>query len=171
MSGLDIRIDAGSVADLAAAWEAAPAIVAEELVRAAWEAEMLLQREVVERTPRGVGSGDGLAGSIIAQEPRLLADQVIGAVSTSILHAVPVELGTRPHFPPVAPLVEWARKVLGVPAEEAEGVGLAIARKISRQGTKGAFMFRRAFDENLGQVEAMYERAAGRVAVRLAENA
>ena len=168
MSGLQIRIDAGSVVELAAAWETAPAIVTEELVRAAWQAEMLLQREVVERTPRGVGSGDGLAGSIIAQEPRVLADQVVGAVSSSIAYGIPVELGTRPHFPPVAPLAEWARKVLGVPAEEAEAVGFLIARKISRQGTRGAFMFRRGFDENLGQVEAIYQGALVRIRDRLA---
>lgn len=169
MSGLQINVDAGSVIELADAWERAPAIIAEELVRASWEAEMLLQREVVERTPRGVGSGGGLAGSIIAGEPRVLADQVVGAVSSAIAHALPVELGTRPHFPPVAPIVQWAIAKLGVPADEAEGVGLAIARKISRRGTEGAFMFRRGFDENLGQVEAIYQAALVRIRDRMAE--
>lgn len=41
-----------------------------------------------------------------------------------------VEFGTRPHFPPVEPLEEWARRH-GMPP----GTGFLIARKIARYGT------------------------------------
>jgi HK97 gp10 family phage protein len=41
-----------------------------------------------------------------------------------------VEFGTRPHFPPVEPLEEWARRH-GMPP----GTGFLIARKIARFGT------------------------------------
>ena len=41
-----------------------------------------------------------------------------------------VEFGTRPHFPPIEPLEEWARRH-GMPP----GTGFLIARKIARYGT------------------------------------
>lgn len=75
-------------------------------------------------------------------------------------HAAPVEVGSRPHWPPLAPLVEWvklrqlqagvserSRKHLpgtstqGIvadidPEEEAEGIARAIQFKIAREGTE-----------------------------------
>lgn len=50
-------------------------------------------------------------------------------------HAAYIDLGTRPHFPPVAPLAAWAmrRGLAGTP-EEAQRIGFAIAKKIARDG-------------------------------------
>ncbi len=163
----DIRIDTSDFENLAAAWRAAPEIVAEEMTAAVWEGEFLLQRETQELTPVGVGGGGGLKGSIAARDPIVFADTVIGAVGTSLAHAVPVELGTRPHFPPVAPLRDWAEHVLGVSGDEAKGVAWAVARKIAREGTKGAHMFERAFETNRAQVERMFEAAHRRVLQRM----
>jgi len=117
-----------------------------------WEADLLLEREVKERTPVGIGAGGGLRGSIAGQEPRSLGDSVIGVVSSSMLHAVPVELGTKPHMPPVQPLVEWAAHKFNLGPDEAERAGFLIARKIAAKGTKGAFMFKKAMEENEGQL-------------------
>ena len=168
MTGFQIDIDLGAAAALAEAWQAAPEMVLDELETAATEATLLLEREVKDITPVGVGGGGGLKGSISAREPQVLADAVIGVVGTSIAHAQPVELGTRPHFPPVAPLADWAVAKLGVPRRDARRVGFAIARKISIEGTEGAFMFTRAFEANRGQVAAIYNRANLRIAERLA---
>ena len=164
-----LDIDASEVADLAATWRQAPEILLDEMARAALEASLLLEREVKEGTPVGVhGEGGGLKGSIHADQPAVLADQVIGIVGTSIAYAIPVELGTRPHFPPVQPIVDWARVKLGLDPEEAERVGFAIARKIARRGTQGAFMFSRAFERNRPQVEQMFLAGARRAVERLA---
>lgn len=159
------QIDAGQIEAVARAWGQAPELVADELVTMMTEATLLLQRETQERTPRGVSSH--LAESIIAQEPMRLADQVIGVVSTPILYAVPVEMGTRPHHPPVAPLVEWARIKLGLSPDQAEHVGFLIAKKIAARGTEGAFMFARAWEANQEQLARMFEAAADRIVERL----
>jgi len=50
-------------------------------------------------------------------------------------HAPFMEYGTRPHFPPLAPLADWAiRKGLADTEEEADEIALAIARKIAARG-------------------------------------
>lgn len=171
MSGLEIRIDIQGAAELARAFARAPEIVTEELTRASWAAELLLEREVKEETPVGVGGGAGLKGSISAREPRIAGVGVIGEVGTALNYAVPVELGTRPHFPPVQPLADWARQKLGVDPRQARSVGFLIARKISRRGTTGAHMFRKAFDRNFAQVARIYQDARSRIADRIAGEA
>ncbi len=161
-----LDIDASGIANLARAWKRAPEIVIEEMTAAVTGGFLLAEREIRERTP--VGAPATLKGSIAARETRVTATGVIGVVSTSIGHAVPVELGTKPHFPPVAPLADWAVSKLGVSREEAEGVGLAIARRIAAHGTEGAYMFRDGFEAVRPQVERMFRDAARRIVARLA---
>lgn len=52
-------------------------------------------------------------------------------------HAAFIEYGTRPHYPPIQPLAEWAkRKGLASTDAESESVARAIALKIARRGTE-----------------------------------
>lgn len=159
------HIDIGGIETISRAWSQAPEIAQRELAAATFEAGLLLERETKEETP--VGASGLLRQSIATREPQILGDQVIGLTGTSVAHAVPVELGTRPHFPPIQPLEDWARAKLGLSEDEAEGVAYAIARKISREGTKGAHMFQRAFDGNRDQVGRIYEAAGARIRDRL----
>ncbi len=161
-----LRLDVSELETLRRAWRDAPDVVAEELARACAEGALLAEREIKERTPRGVTSA--LAGSISARPPRIDGASVSAAVSTSIAHAIPVELGTKPHFPPVAPIADWARYKLGVPADRAGSVAYLIARKIAARGTEGAFMFRDGAEAARPQVERFMSAAVGRVAERLA---
>lgn len=149
-------------------WQRAPETVQAELHAATLEATLLLEREVRENTPVGIGGGGGLRGSIGAREPVVNADQVIGVVGTALRYAEAVELGTKPHFPPVQPLADWAQFKLGIPEAQARDVGFLIARKISRVGTEGAFMFRDALDAQRGQIGAIYARAHTRIRDALA---
>ena len=123
---IQIQVDAGALAKLARAWREAPELVVEEMTASATEASLLVEREVRERTPIGVGGGGGLAGSIGAREPQVLGEEVIGTVSTSLRYAIPVELGRRPggRQPPVEPLADWAVARLGVSHDEAAGRGV-----------------------------------------------
>ena len=168
---LRIHVDASALAGLARAWREAPELVAEEMTLAMTESELLVEREVRERTPIGVGGGGGLAGSISARGPRVSPDGVIGAVATSLGHAIPVELGRRPgqRQPPLDPLQDWAEAKLGVPPEESRGVAYAIARKIAVEGTEGAHMFREGLAATEGEVSHIFERGLGRIERRLAE--
>ena len=162
---MDYVQDIHNLPGLERAFREAPGIVADELVAAAWESELLLERETKELTPVGVGGT--LRSSVAAREPKVLADNVIGEVGTPLKYAIPVELGTKPHFPPIAPLVEWAERKLGLSPNEAHHVGFLIQRKIGRKGTEGAFMFKRAFEAGRGQVERFFENAAARIVERM----
>ena len=163
---IDIDIQQGAAA--ARAFARAPDILMDELTGATWNAELLLERETKELTPVGVGAGGGLKGSIAAREPERLADSVSGAVGSPLNYVVPVERGSAPHFPPVQPLIDWARAKFGV-GEEAERIGYAVARSIAARGTEGAFMFTRALEANRAQIARIYHAAIERALARIAE--
>ena len=56
---------------------------------------------------------------------------------TGFFYGLAVRRGTRPHFPPVAELMPWVVKVLGITGErEVRTVAFLIARAISRRGTR-----------------------------------
>jgi hypothetical protein len=157
----EFRIDATSAVDLAKAFQAAPEIVERELAAAVRRATLLLGREVRERTP--VGATALLRESISARSPRLMAEGVvIGEVGTSLAHAEPVELGTKPHFPPILPLVDWVKSKLGIPADEARHVAFLISRKIGKRGTKPARMFSKALEAHRAQVELILQAGVAR---------
>jgi hypothetical protein len=168
MTGLNLSLDIQGAAELQRAFAQAPEMVTQELTAVTWEASLLLERETKEETPVGIGGAAGLKGSISAREPHVQALNVIGEVGTPLQYAIPVELGSRPHFPPVQPLADWAHIKLGVPEEEAERVGLAIARKIARRGTPAVHMFQKAFDRNRPQVQRIFDKARERIMRRLA---
>ncbi|HWR17122.1 MAG TPA: hypothetical protein VN577_19995 [Terriglobales bacterium] len=68
-------------------------------------------------------------------------------------YVLPVETGTRPHFPPITPLMLWVKQKFGVGDEQAaRSIAFAVAQKIAKRGTKGAFMFQKATEKlvNLG---------------------
>ena len=168
---MDLRTDIQSNFDIQAAFAAAPEIYTQEMTRATWEAELLFQREAQELTPGGVGAGGGLRGSISAREPMVLSDTVLGMVGTPLAYAVPVELGSRPHRPPVEPLIDWAQAKLGADPAAAIGIGFAVARKIQKKGTEGAHMFERALDATAPQIGRIYHRAGTRITQRIAGGA
>ncbi len=171
MAGVDFNIEVRGADVVAAAFGRAPAMAKREMFAATWEAEFLLQREVQEITPVGVSGGSGLRASISAQEPKILADNVIGEVSSSAAHVVPVELGTKPHMPPIDPIIDWVVHKLHKSPDEAEGVARRIAWKIHHHGTKGAGMFGKTFEAQGNQVRRILQRGVDRIAENLAKGA
>ncbi|MBL3601297.1 MAG: hypothetical protein JMN25_15770 [gamma proteobacterium endosymbiont of Lamellibrachia anaximandri] len=174
MSGLNLNIDLHDIGDLAQAWEQSPELVRRELVAATDEALSILEREIKEKTPVGVGGSAGLRGSITAYTPEVTPLGVLGVVGTSMAHALPVELGTRPHFPPIEPLITWLHaspkgqtlmnKVRASdPGATKYEIALAIARKIAARGTLAIGMFHRSFHQLQPQISDMYERANQRI--------
>lgn len=124
------------------------------------QASLLLEREVKDLTPVGVYGAAGLRGSIAAMPPRMEGDTITGGVSTSCPYALPVELGSKPHFPPVQPLEDWVRAKLGESDPDvARGIAFCIARKIAAHGTKGQHMFQRALDASKDQIAAFFNAA------------
>jgi len=137
-----------------AALARAPAVFMRELAAGIVEALMLTEREVKERTPTS-GAGT-LRDSIGALPIDLSGTRVEGAVGTSLAYALPVEMGAKPHMPPIEPLFDWVRRKLGV-RDEGEALGIAHAIRWHQRwhGMKGAWMFRDAFAAIGPQIDAI----------------
>lgn len=60
-------------------------------------------------------------------------------------HAIYMEEGTRPHFPPIAPLYEWVKRKITSDPVRARGIAFAVQRKIGEQGLAPRRYFRRAW--------------------------
>lgn len=69
-----------------------------------------------------------------------------------------VHEGTRPHFPPIEPIENWARRKLGK-----TGLGYVIARKIAQKGTKPNPFLRKAAENKKREVVAIFVEAVKRV--------
>ena len=143
--------------ELVEGWSQAPELFQQEITKAAWASSLRVEREVGERTPKGTNGF--LAMSIAALQPVVIPGGVMGIVGTSLGYAEPVELGTKPHMPPVQPLVEWAEVVLGLDEAKAQKAAWAIALKIARKGTTGAFMFRDGFAASEDYIKRKFSEA------------
>lgn len=161
---MNVAISLDGLGEVVGAWEAAPEMVVEEIATFAEGASLYMQGEIQERTPTAHGT---LRDSFIAQEPQRLQDGVIGQVGTSLAHAVSVELGTRPHFPPVAAIADWVKVKFGVSGPAGVAIAWAIARKIAQRGTKGAHMVQRAVDAGAAEVENQFALTIERIKSRL----
>lgn len=69
-----------------------------------------------------------------------------------------VELGTRPHFPPVEALKPWARLKLGN-----ENLAWAVAKKIAKRGTKAKPFFQPAVNESLPTIRTNFGELANQL--------
>ncbi|MFT3758979.1 hypothetical protein [Thauera sp.] len=161
-----IRVDfeAHDIELLAVAMEASPQVVVDEMGRYMHEATAHMQAEVRERTPTTHGT---LRASILGDVRVLPGIAIEGMVGSSLAYAVPVELGSGPHMPPIEPLVEWAKQKLGVRGEQAESAAWAVARAIAQRGTLGVGMFNRALAANRRQLVDNFGAAVGRIAARI----
>lgn len=71
--------------------------------------------------------------------------QAIGLrVVSTAPYSLAVELGSRPHFPPIAPILAWVifKGFAGIGTQTPESIAYAIAHKISVEGTKPTFFMR-----------------------------
>lgn len=150
------------------AFRQAPDIVREELLAAVTESDQLLEREVKDLTP----TASGVSRASIFSHERALPDGAIGGVATAMPHVAYIELGTKPHFPPVEALEDWVRIKLGISDEKRiHDVAYLIARKIAARGTLGVGMFHRTWARHQDAVARMFERARDRIAARIAGGA
>lgn len=136
---MQLRVDTTQLQGVHSLWSRFPQVMRDSLLPVVMEIDLLIQSELQQQLPRGAGGisgGAGLVGSIFTDE-QVLADNVIGMVASPLPYAEYVELGTKPHFPPIEPIQDWVMAKLGITDEtEARSVAFLIARKISRVGTK-----------------------------------
>jgi hypothetical protein len=159
-----MSISLGGLDAFARGLREAPARTDEVLQAAMTEATLLLQREWQENLPRVSGLTANSITSDVASTPM----GVLGIVGSSQPSALFVELGTRPHMPPVAAIEPWVRAVLGITdPKEVKSAAFLVARKIAREGTPAQYPMRRAAQATEGQIIAIFERAAARLAEHL----
>lgn len=93
-----------------------------------------------------------------------VAKSVKGIVYVAnVKYGIFVELGTRPHFPPVAVMEKWARIKLGKP-----GIGYLVSRKIARVGTKAHPFMLPALEQNKEKIQRHFEEGVDTVVKMLA---
>jgi hypothetical protein len=167
---MEIRVDARQVKGLAELWREAPQIVGAEVLAATRTADLLIQGELQQRLPRGAGGlsgGAGLVGSVFVEESAA-GDRVIGLVASALPYAEYVEIGTRPHMPPVAPIEDWVAAKLGINDEAARrAVAFAIARKIAVRGTSPDGTWQSVAERSEPMVERLMAEAVDRALDRL----
>jgi len=120
------------------------------------EAALLLERDIKLRTP--VGAGPIHLRDTIFQRVSVSGRSVSGILGTPAVYGESVEMGTKPHFPPVDPIQHWVERKLGIEGKQARSVAYLIARKISKKGTEGAEMFGKGFAENEAAVIRILEQ-------------
>lgn len=109
------------------------------------EALMFLQGVIKDLTPVGAGPyhlRDTIFPKVEMGEP------VMGILGTPAPYGEAIELGTKPHFPPVAPILFWVENKLGLSGKEALSAAYAIVRKIGKTGTYGTHMFQYGFERS-----------------------
>lgn len=117
--------------------------------------------EAKQRTPVGVS---GLLRASIATRVTQGTDirhLIHGSVFTGAQapYALYVEEGTRPHWPPRAPIELWAQRILGD-----RRLWYVVARQIARRGTRGRHMFQLAMAAVRPSIEPRLWAAVDRAA-------
>lgn len=163
---MQIHVDVRNAAQITAAFANAPAMVLDELATAMNSAVAYLARESAENTPTAAGTLR--SGWITSVDVLAAADQVVGRVTNPLPYALPVELGTKPHFPPLAPLINWVEQKLHLAGPEAESAARGIQRKIGRYGSPGMGMAHYALADGRATVQAEFAEAAQRIRNRIA---
>lgn len=115
-------------------------------------------------TPSGA---TGKARQAVTHEVEML----VGSVEGHIDYAEPasayigfVDQGTRPHWPPVAPIQFWAMRVLG---KSDPRTVFGIRRAIATRGTRAQHFVQKTVDENARQAQAIIADAITRKAATL----
>ena len=121
------------------------------IVNAMKDATLLVQRGAKINAPVDTGR---LRASI-TPEIRTMGNEVQGVVGSNVAYAPFMELGTRPHWPPIAALEVWAQRH-GTTA-------FLVARAIARKGTKAREFLKKAFEDAKDRIYARFEKAVQEV--------
>jgi hypothetical protein len=117
------------------------------------EATLLVQTDAQKRAPVDIGR---LRASITSEIRQAVSTgNVLGAVGSALGYAAAVELGSKPHWPPIKALEVWARR---------HGVNAyAVARAISIRGTKAHRFLQGAFEANEAAIVDKLGSVVGRI--------
>lgn len=164
---MNITLDAGDFAQLADFWKRAPDITRARLKQAMTAVDADQVAYLKRNLPRGAGGAAGLSGSVTSEE-HALADAVIGVTYAQKDYAVYVELGTKPHWMPIQPLIDWVKVKIGLLDESAKSVAYAIRASIAKKGTRAQPVWQHTFAERAQYRSATFDAAMTAIARDLA---
>lgn len=121
--------------------QAAADLHGEPMLKAMREATLLVERDAKRLAPvdRG-GLRQSISSEVRVESVNGHADSVTGVVGSNKTYAAAVELGSKPHFPPISAIEAWAER-RGLNA-------FLVARAISRRGTLPRRFLQGAFEKN-----------------------
>jgi len=130
---------------LAVAFRMAPDFTRRELFAWMQSTSFHMQGEIQHRTPKRDGTLQKSINNIVKPVGRFGVEGIVG---TPLSYAVSVEYPTKPHD-----IVAKNGKALqfimrGIPI---------FAKRVRHPGTKGSFMFKRAYEANVAQIERDFE--------------
>lgn len=160
---MDISLTPYGLEALRRGFEQAPEVARRELLVAMTEATLVLQADLVGAWPEHTG----VSRARITSDAFSTPTGVLGVVGSDAPVVAFVELGTRPHFPPMEPLIQWVADILGKTGPAGEAVARGIQRKIGRQGSQGKFLMREAVARRQATIQLAFEQAAGKIALHL----
>lgn len=141
------------------------------MVNAMRDATLVVERSAKQNSPVDTGR---LRASIV---PEVIGrdKEVQGIVGSNVKYAPFMELGTRPHWPPLESIIAWVhrkqmtgtysikthRRMGSKTTQEGQDRATAflIARAISRRGTKALRYLGRAIDDNREKIHDILSRA------------
>jgi len=104
------------------------------------EGGLYIEQEVAKGTPVNRGH---LRGSISHSVKGAGTSWAYGRVFSPLEYAKPVEEGQTPHWPPLNPIVRWAKRKLKLKKKQRYIVATKIALKIFQVGTLPVHMFKK----------------------------
>lgn len=159
---MDVRVDLGNLASLPEAFARAPGSTLGRLRQAMHTVVANLEAGIKEATPQAHGTlSQSMFGEVQAFPNGLGVEGIVGAGQG---YAPYVELGTKPHLPPIEPLVDWVRVKLGLSGKEGLRAAKAIRWAIGKRGTESAQMFGKTLTAQQAQIDATFDRAMADIA-------
>lgn len=107
----------------------------EALVRGIISAGLLGAEVVAAAAPKDTG--------MTKKSTRFVTQSTGGYILTDAPHAGVVEMGSRPHTPPLQPLIDWARRHGATDDADAHRMAFGVQRKIAREGTRPTYFTRK----------------------------
>lgn len=141
--------------------------VSSDLLKAAMRSAVgMVQRGAKQNAPVGV-SGE-LRSKISTSVKQIAPQNIEGIVRAGAPYSLPVEVGQRPHFPPLRPIALWVERKLGVSGWDGIRVTITIARKIAARGVRPKPFMLKAFVDKRAAINARFQEAINRIMERMA---
>ena len=136
----------------------------------------LLARAVVLRFDKAAGGlppaiNTGLLRNSVAwRVPTVEGHTIEGGVGTNVAYALPIEFGSRPHWPPLEPIQLWVQRKLRVAPARVKSVAFLVARKIARRGTQARQIFALGLEDAKPQMIEIFSRLPKLILQKMSAN-